>query len=112
MLSGVPQTVPVGMPGMPPMFQLPLMNPVWMEMYAKNISSYRMGLQSPPEQRKKGFSIADILSEERQMSANQKELEMSRIVNHPYFPAVPAGHPQGALHMIERPSAGGVYCLL
>lgn len=63
--------------------QLPMVNNAWMEqMYGAALAP-----PSPPvTPRKKGFNIADILSEDTYKTDNDRE--MRRVASHPYYPAV------------------------
>lgn len=61
------------------LFQLPLMNNAWME------QMYSSTAPVIPQQKKKGFNIADILSDDK--SGNSRD-DIKRIATHPYYPAV------------------------
>lgn len=64
--------------------QLPVMNNAWME------HVYGAALAAPPSppvtQKKRGFNIADILSEDN--CDDVIERDVRRMASHPYFPAV------------------------
>lgn len=62
------------------LFQLPVMNAAWMDFYKSSVAATTSAQHSAPK--KKGFNIADILSEEKPSET------VMHMASHPYYPAV------------------------
>ncbi|XP_067951348.1 homeobox protein pnx-like [Watersipora subatra] len=60
--------------------QLPLVNTAWMEQVYHNATA---NMQPTTQHRRKGFNIADILSDDD----SQTEKDIKKLASHPYYPA-------------------------
>ena len=87
--------------------QLPVVNNAWMEqMYGAALAP-----PSPPiTPKKKGFNIADILSDDTVTKIDNSEREVRRMASHPYYPAIQM--PSHLNYSENSPSSGNYLRLI